>query len=138
VCTEAHNDVPDWACNGSFLILSDLALGIDGSEACGSCYLGMVSASTASGPNSIERGTGSFPFAAMEAEEKYLSLMARKLKDTDAEEDLIESFKVCDLYGNSFITAAELGVKWRWIFSPCNHGVQGEVLVFGGLQDEGH
>jgi len=54
--TEAHNDVPDWAYNGGSLILSDLALGIKESEACGSCYMGMVSAGTASGPNSIERG----------------------------------------------------------------------------------
>jgi len=54
--TEAHNEVPDWAYNGGSLILSDLALGIRESEACGSCYLGMVSAGTASGPDSIERG----------------------------------------------------------------------------------
>jgi hypothetical protein len=53
--TEAHNDVPDWAYNGGTLILSDLAQGIKESEACGSCYMGMVSAGTASGPNSIER-----------------------------------------------------------------------------------
>jgi len=54
--TEAHNDVPDWAYNGGSLILSELALGLKESEACGSCYLGMVSAGTASGPDSIERG----------------------------------------------------------------------------------
>lgn len=54
--TEAHNDVPDWAYNGGSLILSDLALGLRESDACGSCYLGMVSAGTASGPNSVERG----------------------------------------------------------------------------------
>lgn len=54
--TEARNDVPDWAYNGGSLILSDLALGLKESEACGQCYYGMVSAGTASGPNSIERG----------------------------------------------------------------------------------
>jgi len=53
--TEAHNDVPDWAYNGGTLILSEFAKGIRDSH-CGSCYMGMVSAGTASGPNSIERG----------------------------------------------------------------------------------
>merc|ERR1719224_151029 len=33
--TEAHNDVPDWAYNGGSLILSDLALAIKDSDACG-------------------------------------------------------------------------------------------------------
>jgi len=46
----------------------------------------------------------------MESKEKYLSLVACKMKDTDAEEELIEAFKVCDLHGNSVITAAEVGV----------------------------
>jgi len=54
--TEAHNEVPDWAYNGGSLILSELALSLKTSEACGSCYLGMVSAGTASGPDSVERG----------------------------------------------------------------------------------
>lgn len=52
---EAHPEVPDWAYNGGTLLLSDLALGIKDSF-CGQCYYGMVSAGTASGPNSIERG----------------------------------------------------------------------------------
>lgn len=34
--------------------------------------------------------------------------MARKIKDTDAEEELIESFKVFDRDGNGMISAAEL------------------------------
>mmetsp|Transcript_100693 Transcript_100693/g.282187 ORF Transcript_100693/g.282187 Transcript_100693/m.282187 type:complete len:150 (-) Transcript_100693:89-538(-) len=38
----------------------------------------------------------------------FLSLMARKMKDSDAEEELIEAFKVFDRDGNGFISAAEL------------------------------
>merc|ERR1719355_49743 len=34
--------------------------------------------------------------------------MARKMKDTDTEEELIEAFKVFDRDGNGFISAAEL------------------------------
>jgi hypothetical protein len=39
---------------------------------------------------------------------QFLSLMARKMKDTDTEEELIEAFKVFDRDGNGFISAAEL------------------------------
>merc|ERR1711904_601583 len=45
-------------------------------------------------------GTIAFP--------EFLSLMARKMKDTDTEEELIEAFKVFDRDGNGFISAAEL------------------------------
>ena len=39
---------------------------------------------------------------------EFLSLMARKMKDTDTEEELIEAFKVFDRDGNGFISAVEL------------------------------
>merc|ERR1711918_339471 len=39
---------------------------------------------------------------------EFLSLMARKMKGTDTEEELIEAFKVFDRDGNGFISAAEL------------------------------
>ena len=39
---------------------------------------------------------------------EFLSLMARKMKDTDTEEELIEAFKVFDRDGNGLISAAEL------------------------------
>merc|ERR1711939_647859 len=39
---------------------------------------------------------------------EFLSLMARKMKDTDTEEELIEAFKVFDRDGNGFTSAAEL------------------------------
>ena len=34
--------------------------------------------------------------------------MARKMKDTDSEEEILEAFKVFDKDGNGFISAAEL------------------------------
>merc|ERR1711865_1194211 len=45
-------------------------------------------------------GTVDFP--------EFLSLMSRKMKDTDTEEELIEAFKVFDRDGGGFINAAEL------------------------------
>jgi len=39
---------------------------------------------------------------------EFLSMMARKMKDKDTEEELIKNFKVLDLDGNGFISAAEL------------------------------
>jgi calmodulin len=39
---------------------------------------------------------------------EFLSLQARKMKDTDTEEELIEAFKIFDRDGNGFISAAEL------------------------------
>ena len=39
---------------------------------------------------------------------EFLTLMARKMKDTDTEEELVEAFKVFDRDGNGLISAAEL------------------------------
>mmetsp|Transcript_55553 Transcript_55553/g.162359 ORF Transcript_55553/g.162359 Transcript_55553/m.162359 type:complete len:277 (+) Transcript_55553:113-943(+) len=39
---------------------------------------------------------------------EFLSLMARKSKDTDTEEELIEAFKAFDRDGSGFISAAEM------------------------------
>jgi Ca2+-binding EF-hand superfamily protein len=55
-----------------------------------------ISANQATGPG----GTIDFP--------EFLSLVARKMKDTDTEEELIEAFKVFDRNGNGFISAAEM------------------------------
>merc|ERR1719469_917167 len=38
----------------------------------------------------------------------FLSLMARKMKDTDTEEELIEAFKVFDIDCDGFISGSEL------------------------------
>ena len=35
-------------------------------------------------------------------------MMARKMKDTDSEEEIKEAFKVFDVDGNGFVSAAEL------------------------------
>ncbi|XP_021357513.1 calmodulin-beta-like isoform X3 [Mizuhopecten yessoensis] len=40
--------------------------------------------------------------------EEFLHMMARKMKETDSEEDLREAFRVFDKDGNGFISAAEL------------------------------
>lgn len=39
---------------------------------------------------------------------EFLSLMAKKMKDTDTEEELIEAFKVFDIEGNGVISAMRL------------------------------
>merc|ERR1719172_365206 len=39
---------------------------------------------------------------------EFLSLMSKKMKDADSEEELMEAFKVFDKDGNGFISAAEL------------------------------
>jgi len=39
---------------------------------------------------------------------EFLSMMARKMKETDSEEEILEAFKVFDKDGNGFISAAEL------------------------------
>ena len=50
-------------------------------------------------PNS-GNGTIDFP--------EFLTMMARKMKDTDSEEEIREAFRVFDKDGNGFISAAEL------------------------------
>ncbi len=39
-------------------------------------------------------------------------MMARKMKDTDSEEEIREAFRVFDKDGNGFISAAELRFVW--------------------------
>tara|TARA_B100001142_G_scaffold297824_1_gene320473 strand:+ start:26 stop:367 length:342 start_codon:yes stop_codon:yes gene_type:complete len=39
---------------------------------------------------------------------EFLTMMARKLKDTDSEEEIVEAFKVFDKDGNGYISHAEL------------------------------
>ncbi|NXO20178.1 CALMS protein, partial [Cisticola juncidis] len=39
---------------------------------------------------------------------EFLSLMARKMRDTDGEEEIREAFRVFDKDGNGYISAAEL------------------------------
>lgn len=48
----------------------------------------------------LGNGTIDFP--------EFLTMMAKKMKDTDSEEELKEAFRVFDKDGNGFISAAEL------------------------------
>merc|ERR1712188_340717 len=47
-------------------------------------------------------GSGTIDFA------EFLSLMSKKMKDADSEEELMEAFKVFDKDGNGFISSVEL------------------------------
>uniref|UniRef100_A0A182FKE2 EF-hand domain-containing protein n=1 Tax=Anopheles albimanus TaxID=7167 RepID=A0A182FKE2_ANOAL len=51
-------------------------------------------------PVLVGNGTIDFP--------EFLTMMARKMKDTDSEEEIREAFRVFDKDGNGFISAAEL------------------------------
>ena len=50
----------------------------------------------------LRKGNGTIDF------EEFLLMMAKKMKDTDGEEELREAFRVFDKDGNGFISAAEL------------------------------
>jgi calmodulin len=50
----------------------------------------------------IIQGNGTIDFP------EFLTMMARKMKDTDSEEEIREAFRVFDKDGNGFISAAEL------------------------------
>jgi len=40
--------------------------------------------------------------------QEFLTMMSRKMRDVDSEEEIKEAFKVFDKDGNGFISAAEL------------------------------
>lgn len=48
---------------------------------------------------------------------EFLTMMARKMKDTDSEEEIREAFRVFDKDGNGFISAAELRYDGQVYFS---------------------
>ena len=48
----------------------------------------------------LGNGTIDFP--------EFLTMMARKMKDTDSEEEIREAFRVFDKDGNGYISSAEL------------------------------
>ena len=50
----------------------------------------------------LDTGNGTIDFP------EFLTMMARKMKDTDSEEEIREAFRVFDKDGNGFISAAEL------------------------------
>ena len=50
----------------------------------------------------LSAGNGTIDF------EEFLQMMAKKMRDTDSEDELREAFRVFDKDGNGFISAAEL------------------------------
>jgi Ca2+-binding EF-hand superfamily protein len=56
---------------------------------------------------SFRLGNGTIDFP------EFLTMMARKMKDTDSEEEIREAFRVFDKDGNGFISAAELRLVKR-------------------------
>ncbi|KXJ81383.1 hypothetical protein RP20_CCG020128 [Aedes albopictus] len=53
-------------------------------------------------PDKLSKCNGTIDFP------EFLTMMARKMKDTDSEEEIREAFRVFDKDGNGFISAAEL------------------------------
>nr|ACJ72161.1 UGT4 [Pueraria montana var. lobata] len=68
---------------------------------------------------------------------EFLNLMARKMKDTDSEEELKEAFRVFDKDQNGFISAAKLGIP-RLMFlggSYLAHSAQHSLKKYGPHKD---
>mmetsp|Transcript_95710 Transcript_95710/g.257261 ORF Transcript_95710/g.257261 Transcript_95710/m.257261 type:complete len:149 (-) Transcript_95710:181-627(-) len=81
--------------------------------------------------------------AAVDAEESkidfsdFLSLMARKLKDTDTEEELIEAFKVFDRDEDGFISAGELRDSMTHLGEGLSHLEVDEMIKEADLDGDG-
>ena len=60
------------------------------------CITGAISSS------SFSSGNGNIDFP------EFLAMMAKKMKESDSDEEIREAFKVFDKDGNGFISAAEL------------------------------
>ena len=64
---------------------------------------------------------------------EFLELFAKKMKDPDTEEDLIEAFKIFDKDGNGVISAAEL----RHVMTTLGERLtEEEVLTIGRQKSE--
>jgi len=68
----------------------------------GGCYAAFNQNQNSSTTCSATAGNGTIDFP------EFLTMMARKMKDTDSEEEIREAFRVFDKDGNGFISAAEL------------------------------
>lgn len=65
-------------------------------------FLALVGLAVSSKIRCSPAGNGTIDFP------EFLTMMARKMKDTDSEEEIREAFRVFDKDGNGFISAAEL------------------------------
>ena len=72
------------------------------------CWQLIVNESIGNACSCFIAGNGTIDFP------EFLTMMARKMKDTDSEEEIREAFRVFDKDGNGFISAAEL----RWAHKP--------------------
>ena len=69
---------------------------------------------------------------------EFLSLMARKSKEVDTEEELIEAFKVFDCDGNGLISAAELRHVMTNIGEKLNDDEVDEMIREADIDGDGH
>ncbi len=77
-------------------------------------------------------GNGSIDFP------EFLSLMARKMKDTDTEEELVEAFRVFDRDGNGLISAAELWHVMTNLGEKLTDEEVDEMIKEADLDGDGH
>ena len=69
---------------------------------------------------------------------KFLGLMARKMRDQDTEEELIEAFKVFDKDGNGLISAAELKYVMDNLGEKITEDEAQEIIADSDLDGDGH
>lgn len=77
-------------------------------------------------------GNGSIDFP------EFLSLMARKMKDTDTEEELVDAFRVFDWDGNGLISAAELRHVMTNLGEKLTDEEVDEMIKEADLDGDGH
>ena len=77
-------------------------------------------------------GTGTIDFP------EFLAFLARKMKDSDTEEELIEAFKVFDTDGNELISAAELKQVMESVGEMLDDNEIEEMIKEADLDGDGH
>lgn len=77
-------------------------------------------------------GNGSIDFP------EFLSLMARKMRDTDTEEELVDAFRVFDRDGNGLISAAELRHVMTNLGEKLTDEEVDEMIKEADLDGDGH
>ena len=77
-------------------------------------------------------GTGTIDFP------EFMALMGQRIKDTDAEEELIDSFKVFDRDSNGLITSAELRYVMTSQGEKLNDDEVDEMIREADVDGDGH